>query len=201
MPGEQLSSLVEDAKAVKGSPKALKEHLRKLDTITDHIRKAGMPEERIPRDKLKAGDTVFIVPLDKKGKLTSDPVGGKVDVALGSVRMTIAVSDLVGLGSPGQRSPGARHKLPEPVPNRSGMTAELNIIGFRVEEAIDKLEKFLDMVYSRNDEGCRIIHGKGTGALRSSVHEYLSSSSYVAKYHMAQPNEGGEGATMVSFHR
>ncbi len=194
-----IAEIMEQAKASKKDQGALKQQLKKLDTITNDVRKAGVPEERISKDKLKAGDTVFVVPLDKKGKLTTDPIGGKVEVALGSVRMNIAVADLIGLESAGPQQLASKTKLPEPTINESGTTAELNIIGYRVDQAIDELERFLDGVARRNEEGCRIVHGKGTGALRSAVHEYLSSSSYVADFHTALQNEGGEGVTLVRF--
>ena len=78
-------------------------------------------------------------------------------------------------------------------------TAEVNLIGMRVREAVDKLDAFLDQAQRRGSTGVRVIHGVGTGALKKAVADYLSGSPYCSGFHEAPANQGGAGATIVDL--
>lgn len=82
---------------------------------------------------------------------------------------------------------------------RPDMSNNLDLRGYRVEEALDSLEFFLDKVSLVNLTPVYIIHGHGTGALRTSIQEFLSTSPYVAKYRFGEPAEGGDGISVVDI--
>lgn len=81
----------------------------------------------------------------------------------------------------------------------SSMPIECNLIGMNVEDAMYKLDDYLDDVKIHNLNYCRIIHGDGTGKLRKAVHDKLRSEASVKEFHIAPPQEGGTGATIVTF--
>jgi len=83
------------------------------------------------------------------------------------------------------------------VPGRGTVAAELYLIGRTTEEARDLLEKYLDDVFLAGLTSVRIIHGKGTGALRRTVEEVLSAHPLVAEHRPGTPQEGGAGATVA----
>ena len=77
--------------------------------------------------------------------------------------------------------------------------SEINVIGKTVDEAIAELDKYLDDAYLAHLETVRIVHGKGTGALRKGIHTYLKRLRYVASYRLAEFGEGDAGVTIVTF--
>ncbi len=82
---------------------------------------------------------------------------------------------------------------------REGLLSELNVIGNSVDEAIDRLDKFLDQAMSTDIRELRIVHGHGTGQLRRAVGEYLKNHPLVSRYELAPQNQGGGGATIVEL--
>lgn len=82
---------------------------------------------------------------------------------------------------------------------RKNMSNTLDLRGYRVEEALDSLELFLDKASLVNLTPVYIIHGHGTGALKSSISEFLSTSPYVAKYRFGEPSEGGDGVSVIDI--
>ena len=76
---------------------------------------------------------------------------------------------------------------------------EINLLGKTVDEAIAELDKYLDDAYLSHLSPVRIVHGKGTGALRAGVHNYLKRVSYVKSFHLAAFGEGDAGVTIVEF--
>ncbi len=195
-----LNDLLEKAKAQEASRDVIKQSIGQLESIAAETRDAAIPEEKISREKLKAGDRVYIIPLEQRGVLDSAPEGGKVNVTMGSIRMSVAVKDVVGIGN--DVKPARLKKIESTVFHEEtldgrGETRELNILGMRVDAALDAVEKFLDTAFCGQETRLLIIHGKGTGALREAVRDYLSSSPYVSDYKSASPGRGGEGATFV----
>ena len=79
------------------------------------------------------------------------------------------------------------------------VSIECNVIGMRVDEALVVVEKYLDDALLANLASVRIIHGHGTGALRSAIHEKLKRMKYIESYRLGGGGEGGVGATVVSF--
>ena len=80
---------------------------------------------------------------------------------------------------------------------REGTVSELNLIGATVDEALDRLDKFLDQATVADVRELRIVHGHGTGQLRRTVASYLKEHPLVARFEPAPENQGGGGATIV----
>ena len=85
------------------------------------------------------------------------------------------------------------------VPGKSGVSVELHLIGRTTAEARDLLEKYLDDAFMAGLTSVRIIHGKGTGALRRAVEDLLSGHPLVAEHRPGAPSEGGAGATVATL--
>ena len=97
---------------------------------------------------------------------------------------------------PGKLPKGVRYQAgPELTPRVS----EVNVIGERAEEAVEKVERFLDSAVMATASRVRIVHGHGMGILKRAIHELLRTSPHVAKYYDAQQFEGGTGATIVEI--
>ena len=104
--------------------------------------------------------------------------------------------------APPERPIAAEHKqLAERlhIAKQLSVPLEINLIGSTVEEATAELEKYLDDAFLAGHHEVRIIHGKGTGALRRGVHEFLKHNRHVRSFDIADRSEGGEGATVVAL--
>ena len=81
----------------------------------------------------------------------------------------------------------------------SAISTEINLLGLTVDEAIATLDKYLDDAYLSHLPNVRVVHGKGTGALRSGIHSYLKRVKYVKEFHIGAFGEGDAGVTIVTF--
>ena len=81
----------------------------------------------------------------------------------------------------------------------ASISTEINLLGKTVDEAIAELDKYLDDAYLAHLPSVRVVHGKGTGALRKGVHNYLRRLKYVSEFHLAEFGEGDAGVTIVTF--
>ena len=79
------------------------------------------------------------------------------------------------------------------------ISAEINLLGMTVDEALSELDKYLDDAYLSHAPSVRIVHGKGTGALRQAVQKHLKRISYVKSFHLGEYGEGDSGVTIVEF--
>ena len=79
------------------------------------------------------------------------------------------------------------------------ISPEINLIGKTTDEAIALLDKYLDDAYLSHLGSVRIVHGKGTGALRNAVHTYLKRQKHVKSYHLGEYGEGDAGVTIAEF--
>ena len=82
---------------------------------------------------------------------------------------------------------------------REGLLSELNVIGMTVDQAIDRVSRFLDDTLVTDLQEVRIVHGHGTGQLRKGLHTFLKTHPQVQKYYAAPENQGGGGATIVEL--
>jgi DNA mismatch repair protein MutS2 len=171
-------------------------------------------EADVPKS-LRRGDLVRVVSLGgAQGEVLADSEQGEVPVRIGAMRVTVPLSGL----RVARNEPGSRGSAPVAVPPRGGtsvktadgknnlalakaqtVSTEVNLIGGRVEAALPRLDKYLDDAYAAGLESARIVHGKGTGALRQAIWQYLKGDNRVASFAMADEGEGGAGATVVRF--
>ena len=155
--------------------------------------------ERPPRPgrrPLAVGDVVEVRGLNLQGTVVAMPENGnEVEVAIGDVRFRLDAHRL----SPAQEreepgDSGVRYELGPPLP-----TSELDLRGSRAEDALIKVEEFLDRGLRDGHGSVRIIHGRGTGALRRAVRELLARHSLAKSFAPAAPDNGGDGATVVEL--
>ena len=155
------------------------------------------------------GDLVKIISLDRNGKVES--VSDETcTVAIGSVRYRANRSDLAkiadhpGLKAPresGPRDSGLRDsgQLSGTDISEVGMDRELKVIGMTADEAVSRVDKFLDQAFLAGEEKIRIIHGHGKGILRKAIAELLQNHLQVERFGAAPPEKGGSGATIVEL--
>ncbi len=198
---QELSDLVKEAKAARGDQKALKEKVTEVGRIAEESAWASAPDEQISRNNLKPGDQVYVVAMGKTGRLESVSGDSKAEVSFGAMRVTVGLGDIVGVGKekkPGKVRSSEPARRPEPIVSDEFME-EVHLRGMRAEEALDLLERFLDSMLRREVDSVRIVHGKGTGVLRTVVRELLSSSPYVKNFRQGEAREGGEGVTIATL--
>ncbi len=154
--------------------------------------------------KLKKGDSVRIISMDLKGTVSTLPdAKGKLYVMCGIIRTQTNVSDLaytddadiITPNMKGTVSGAGKLKMSKTM----SISSEINLLGMTTDEAVAELEKYLDDAYIARIPTVRIVHGKGTGALRTAVHNYLRRQKHVAEYRLGEYGEGDAGVTIVTF--
>jgi DNA mismatch repair protein MutS2 len=168
-----------------------------LRTITRPVDRAM---EFIPAEQreVRVGDKAEHRKFKVVGEVTAID-GDKVTMIVSGRKVTMDKRDLVPKGAPAPK-PAARTDKAKPA--SSGdiavvVSAELNLIGQRVEEALDESDKFLDRALLEGKQAVRIIHGFGTGTLRKAVREHLRKHPAVKSWRPGAENEGGDGATIA----
>lgn len=151
----------------------------------------------------KLGESVKVLSMNLTGTISSLPdARGNVTVQMGILRSQVNISDLEIIEEP---SPDAPKKFSRTSKGRIGMSkslsvsTEINLLGKTVDEAVAELDKYLDDALLSHLNTVRVIHGKGTGALRKGIHEYLRRQKHVKSYHLAEFGEGDAGVTIVEL--
>jgi len=175
--------------------------VRQVETeLEQMIAQTTLPEPEVR--PVPVGEVVWLPKWRVRGVVLKWPEAGDlVEVQAGQMTLKVPASQLEPLSTreappPALRSPlpyGRRHSVQEVSP-------ELNIIGWRVPDALSHLDKYLDEAVAAGLQRVRIIHGKGSGRLRAAVHELLTSHPQVKAYIPCNPQEGGWGATLVEMH-
>ena len=152
--------------------------------------------------KLKVGDRVHVISLDLDGTIHSLPnAKGELTVTMGIMQSKVRISDLILLAEDtpyknvGKKS---RRSSSGSFSKAASISAELKLLGMTADEAILALDKYLDDARLSHLNSVRIVHGKGTGALRKAVHDFLRRQP-VSGYHLAEYGEGDSGVTIVDL--
>jgi DNA mismatch repair protein MutS2 len=211
---EQAENIIDELKRMrKGARKgpAARQHLAKLRSeVADEFKANEVKEGVEPPPpggfNFKKGDRVKVITLGANGELLEDPKNGSVAVQIGAMRATMPVDVLRPIDGP---LPGEK---PKPAPKTQSSEAsqiamrkavhisqELMLRAMRVDEAAPLLDKYLDDAYAAGLQEARIIHGRGTGALRKWVWDSLKTHPAVGSYRLGEDGEGGDGATVVRF--
>ena len=178
------------------------------DKIGEKNQKLSLNEKKQPQQKaldpkkLKKGDTVKIVSMGLKGTVSTLPdAKGGLFVQCGIIRTQTNVKDLVlveenDISTPKPQSSGTgKIKMSKSL----SVSTEINLLGKTVDEAISLLDKYLDDAYLAHLPSVRVVHGKGTGALRNAVQSHLKRLRYVKEYRLGEYGEGDAGVTIVTF--
>lgn len=182
------------------------ETLEKLRRSQNNLTEAMQPQEHqnlLPLNSIKVGDTAYIRSLGHSGLVLNIlEKQGKVRIRSGRMELDVSMAELCQVP---QSEPKKTRERKE-VFTRSwkldaveSETAELKLIGLRVDEAIDKLEPFLNHASLSGIGEVRIIHGHGTGRLRDGVREFLARHPLVENYRSGEADEGRDGATVVKI--
>ena len=152
--------------------------------------------------QIKPGDSVKVVSMGLKGTVSSRPdKNGNLFVQCGIIRSKVSLNDLVLIEEETintgkmQRSSSGKLKMSKSY----SISTEINLLGRTVDEALSELDKYLDDAYRAHLPSVRVVHGKGTGALRNAVHNYLRKNRVVKSYRLGEYGEGDAGVTIVEF--
>ena len=159
-------------------------------------------QKTVDPKKLKKGDSVKIISMNLKGIVNTLPdAKGNLFVQCGIMRMQTNINDLVPVKEETITAPALQRtntgKLK--MSKSFSVSSDINLLGCTVDEAIAKLDKYLDDAYLAHLPSVRVVHGKGTGALRSAVQSHLKRLKYVKEYRLGEYGEGDAGVTIVTF--
>ena len=173
------------------------------------------PSKTISPKKLKIGDGVKVLSMNLKGTVSTLPnAKGDLYVQMGILRSLVNIRDLELLDEQDVSGPSipeknSRYRVARGSGRPSGggiqvsksasISPEVNLIGMTVDEAMPVLEKYLDDAYLAHLETVRVVHGRGTGALKNAVHQRLKKLKYVKDFRLGVFGEGDSGVTIVTF--
>ena len=175
----------------------------KNEKLSLNTKTRQQPEKKeLDPKKLKKGDAVKILSMGMKGTVSTLPdAKGNMFVQCGIIRSQVNVKDLVltedeTISTPIlQRTNTGKIKMSKSF----SISPEINLLGRTVDEALAELDKYLDDAYLAHLTSVRVVHGKGTGALRSAVHSHLKRMKNVKEYRLGEYGEGDAGVTIVTF--
>ena len=161
------------------------------------------PKKQHKPSDFRLGESVKVLSLNLKGSVISLPdAKGNLTVQMGILRSQVNISDLEIMEEPmtmtekqRQRTSAGKMKMGKAMT----VSPEINLLGKTVDEAIAELDKYLDDAYLSHLSPVRIVHGKGTGALRAGIHNYLKRQKHVKSYRLGAFGEGDAGVTIVEF--
>lgn len=190
------------------SAKEMEKERERLRTKLSGVEKnLSLKNDKKPKKELKSrdlqiGDSVKVLSLNLNGAVSTLPnEKGNLYVQMGILRSQVNITDLEKLDEPSVTAPGFQRigagKIK--MSKSASVGTEINLLGKTVDEAISELDKYLDDAYLAHMPSVRIVHGKGTGALRKGVHNYLRRSRIVKSYRLGEFGEGDAGVTIVEF--
>lgn len=216
---EQAREILQDAKEVAdetirtfqraGASSSIKDLEKSRQKVRDRISEKNekltlkKPTHKLLKPgQLKLGDSVKVVSMGLKGTVSTLPdKSGKLFVQCGIIRSQVSLEDLVLIDeetiSTGklQRTSSGKLKMSKSF----SVSPEINLLGKTVDEALSELDKYLDDAYLAHLPSVRIVHGKGTGALRTAVQNYLRRNRVVKSYRQGEFGEGDAGVTIAEF--
>ena len=225
---EEARQILQDAKDVAdetirnfqkyNSGTSMKEMEKARTKVRDKIneknskisQQAANPTHKILKpSQIKPGDMVKVVSMGLKGTVSSMPdAKGDMFVQCGIIRSKVNIKDLVLINedaipnNPYKKQTGRTTRSNTSrigAAKTSTFSMEINLLGKTVDEAISELDKYLDDAYLSHAPSVRIVHGKGTGALRAAVQRHLKSIPYIKSFHLGEYGEGDAGVTIAEF--
>ncbi|MFP3155831.1 endonuclease MutS2 [Lachnospiraceae bacterium ZAX-1] len=168
------------------------------------LKKDGGSNHKAPQN-LRVGDSVKVLSMNLNGTVHTLPnEKGNLYVQMGIFRSQVNMKDLALMEESGTTANKPKPTRTESSKLRMGksanISAEIKLIGRTTDEAIALLDKYLDDAYLAHLPSVRIVHGKGTGALRKAVHTHLKRLKYVKSYRLGEFGEGDAGVTIAEFH-
>ena len=191
-----------DLAAVEKERQDLRKRMNKAEKGMTQKTAAQKPKKELTAKDLSLGDAVKVLSMNLKGTVSSRPDNkGYLFVQMGIIRSKVHISDLelideAEITTPTMQRTGAGKIR---MSKSAHVSTEINLLGKTVDEAVAELDKYLDDAYIAHLKSVRIVHGKGTGALRKGVHNYLKRQKHVASFRLGEFGEGDAGVTIVEF--
>ena len=180
----------------------LRSKLNDTQAALTKTQSAQIPNKKPPK-KLRIGDSVKVLSMNLKGTVHSLPnAKGDLQVQMGILRSVVNINDLILLedetsvsGKKYQKSNAGKIKMSK----SASVSPEINLIGKTTDEAVTLLDKYLDDAYIAHLSSVRIVHGKGTGALRQAVQKHLKRQKHIKSFRLGEFGEGDSGVTIAEF--
>ena len=192
-----------DSRAMEQERNRLREKMSSVEkNLTIKPAKKTASSKQLQAKDIHLGDSVRVLSMNLKGTVSSLPnAKGDLFVQMGIMRSQVNLRDL-------ELIPDVETVNPRTTRTGTGkikmsksasVSTEINLLGKTVDEALAELDKYLDDAYLSHMPSVRVVHGKGTGALRKAVHNYLRRQKHVASYRLGEFGEGDAGVTIVTF--
>ncbi|HEY6837563.1 MAG TPA: Smr/MutS family protein, partial [Geobacteraceae bacterium] len=190
----EVNAILEEARLSKS--REAREKVAAAEAKVEAGLAALRPGETLVLEKLAPGDRVFVTTLGYDASVVAvDARHERLRVRAGQLEFEVPFAALA--------PPRGKAAAPRERGRREAQVEEssesINLIGLRVEEAVQRLEKFLDHASLTGTGTLRVVHGKGTGALRRGIRDYLAGHPLVAEFRGGEDYEGGEGVTVVTL--
>ena len=192
------------AEELEAARRAVRDHLRATGDMFDPVEEPVEEEQDyvLPRP-LHKGDRVRLVTVNQEGVLTDEPKNGMVTVQAGVLRTKAKLSDLRLLSDGNGSHSGKKQDRPKPstvsVDRTHGFRDEIDLRGMTGDEAWFAVDKYLDEAVMNGIQSVRLIHGKGTGALKAALWKYLKGDRRIASFRLGRYGEGDGGVTVVEM--
>ena len=190
-----------DSRAMEQERSRLREKMNSVEKDMTLKTKSRSSKALRPQD-IHLGDNVRVLSMNLKGTVSSLPnTKGDLVVQMGILRSQVNINDIeliqdVTTSTPNKGRTGTGQIR---MSKSSSVGMEINLLGKTVDEALAELDKYLDDAYLSHMPSVRVVHGKGTGALRKAIHNYLRKQKHVASYRLGEFGEGDAGVTVVTF--
>ena len=194
-PGASMKDLEKTRQKLRGN----------IDDKNSRLSVSAKKEPKAPSlkpEQLKKGDAVRVVSMGLKGTVSSLPdAKGNLFVQCGILRTSTNIKDLVRIEEATITAPNLQKTGSGKIrmSKSFSISPEINLLGKTVDEALAALDKYLDDAYLAHLESVRVVHGKGTGALRNAVQQHLRRVKYVKSFRQGEYGEGDAGVTIVVF--
>lgn len=191
-----------DTASVERERQELRKRMSKAENRMTRPVEKKQPKKQLTAKDIRPGDSVKVLSMNLKGTVGSRPDSkGYLFVQMGIIRSKVHISDLelvdepVITGPALQRTGAGKIKMSK----SASISTEINLLGKTVDEAVAELDKYLDDAYIAHLKSVRVVHGKGTGALRKGIHNYLRRQKHVDSFRLGEFGEGDAGVTIVEF--
>ncbi len=195
----ELSNEIKSQKRIQQMKANIEREVRKAKEKIDEETLPFENNEVLKMEDITEGDLVFVKSFKRQGiVIQKDENRGKVVIQMGSIRATLPLTDIskTEIKNTVKAEPSGSSQQRIEIPDVQ-VPMKLDLHGYTVEEAIDALDKYLDSAYLVGLPFVYIVHGKGSGALRNAIMEYLRKRAHVAHFRTGSMNEGGLGVTIV----
>lgn len=196
---KEVDEILKDLREMRDKKGAeVKEHelIDKKKQLDDQYEAKSIKQDvkKQRHDAIQQGDEVKVLSYGQKGEVLELLSDDEAVVQMGIIKMKLPIKDL-------EKKEKAKEKPSKMVTrsNRSTVKMELDLRGYRYEEALSALDQYLDQAVLSNYEDVYIIHGKGTGALQKGVQQHLKQHRSVSSFRTGMPSEGGFGVTVATL--